>query len=128
VQQGSVVPVHYDPLLAKLIVWGENRETARRRAIAALRRYAILGIRTNIPYLIRLLEHPEVRRGAVHTGFIDEHHASLAAPAPPPVEAVAAAVMAHTERAMGSGRAASAQGVDESAARDPWSTLRGWGR
>ena len=126
--EGNDIGVNYDPLIAKLIAHAETRDLAIARAATALRSFPILGIRTNIPFLIRLLEHAEVRRGAVHTGFIDEHHASLAAPAPPPVEAVAAAVMAHTERAMGNGRAASAQGVDESAARDPWSTLRGWGR
>ena len=45
-------------MIAKLIAWGETREAARRRAIEALRAYPILGIRTNVPFLIRLLEHP----------------------------------------------------------------------
>ncbi len=57
VASGSEVTVHYDPLIAKLIVWAETRDAARRRAVAALREYAILGIRTNIPFLLRLLEH-----------------------------------------------------------------------
>ena len=51
--------VHYDPMLAKVIVWAETREAARHRAIAALRDYAILGIHTNIPFLLRILEHPQ---------------------------------------------------------------------
>ena len=59
VKAGSEVSVHYDPMLAKLIVHASNREEARRRAINALREYAILGIRTNIPFLLQILEHPQ---------------------------------------------------------------------
>ena len=51
VAEGDEVPVHYDPLLAKLIASGETREAARRGLLAALRSYPILGIRTNIPLL-----------------------------------------------------------------------------
>ena len=65
--EGSEVSVHYDPLLAKLIAWGETRDAARRRALAALRSYPILGIRTNIALLIELLEHPRFVAG------IDRH-------------------------------------------------------
>ena len=64
VTEGSEVSVHYDPLLAKLIAWGETRDAARRRALAALRSYPILGIRTNIALLIELLEHPRFIAGA----------------------------------------------------------------
>ena len=58
-RKGSDVSVHYDPMLAKLIVHASTREEARRRAITALRDYAILGIRTNIPFLLQILEHPQ---------------------------------------------------------------------
>jgi acetyl-CoA carboxylase biotin carboxylase subunit len=78
IEQGSVVPVHYDPLLAKLIVWGETREMARRRAIAALRNYPILGIRTNIPFMLQILEHPDFVNAAIDTGWLDREAASLA--------------------------------------------------
>ena len=50
---------------------GETREAARRRAIAALRSFPILGIRTNVPFLIRLLEHPRFVSGDIDTGFLD---------------------------------------------------------
>ena len=63
--------MHYDPLLAKLIAWGESRDAARRRALAALRSYPILGIRTNTGLLIELLEHPRFIDGALDTGFLD---------------------------------------------------------
>ena len=71
VTEGSEVGVHYDPLLAKLIASGETREAARARALAALRHYPILGIRTNIPLLVELLEHPRFVAGNVDTGFLD---------------------------------------------------------
>ncbi len=70
---GFNVPLYYDPLLAKLSVWGENREQARRRLIEALREYVVLGCTTNIPFLIDLLEHPAFARGQTHTQFIEEH-------------------------------------------------------
>jgi acetyl/propionyl-CoA carboxylase alpha subunit len=89
------VSVHYDPLLAKLIAWGEHREIARRRAIVALRAFPILGIRTNIPMLIELLEHPRFVAGTLDTRLMDTEGSALAgklAGEPPPeVQAVAVA-------------------------------------
>jgi len=78
IEQGSVVSVHYDPLLAKLIVWGETRDAARHRAIAALRNYAILGIKTNIPFLLQILEHPDFESASIDTGFLDREATALA--------------------------------------------------
>jgi 3-methylcrotonyl-CoA carboxylase alpha subunit len=78
IEEGSVVSVHYDPMLAKLIVWGETREVARRRAIAALRRYPILGIRTNIPFMLQILEHPDFVNAVIDTGWLDREAATLA--------------------------------------------------
>ena len=93
--EGAEVSVHYDPLLAKLIAWGEHREIARRRAIVALRAFPILGIRTNIPMLIELLEHPRFVAGTLDTRLMDTEGSALAgklAGEPPPeVQAVAVA-------------------------------------
>ena len=79
VVEGDEVGVNYDPLLAKLTVQGETRDIAIERALGALRRYPILGTRTNVPFLIRLLELPAVRAGAMHTGMIEEHLHELTA-------------------------------------------------
>ena len=73
VVEGDEITVHYDPLLAKLIAHAETRDAAIARAVAALRAYPILGIRTNLPFLIAVLQHPSFTAGAVHTSFIDEH-------------------------------------------------------
>ena len=127
VVEGDEIGVNYDPLIAKVIASAETREAALARAASALRSFPILGIRTNVPFMLRLLEHPDVRRGAIHTGFIADHQAALTAAPPPPPEAVAAAGLAH--RGPGQSGARDSAAIDDTpAALDPWNTLRGWGR
>jgi acetyl-CoA carboxylase biotin carboxylase subunit len=73
--RGTEVTSHYDPLLGKMIVWGENRGEAIARALRALHEYRIAGVRTNIPFHLWLLAHPRFRGGSIDTGFIeDEYH------------------------------------------------------
>jgi acetyl-CoA carboxylase biotin carboxylase subunit len=73
VYSGWEVPIYYDPILAKLIVWAEDRESACDRMIAALNDYAILGISTSISFLKDIVNHPEFRAGRTNTGFINNH-------------------------------------------------------
>lgn len=82
--QGQRITTDFDPMLAKLVVHGPDREAAIRRAISALRELAILGVTTNIDYLAALLDHPAFRAGDLHTGFIVEHREALAAGEPAP--------------------------------------------
>jgi acetyl/propionyl-CoA carboxylase alpha subunit len=123
VTEGSDVAVHYDPLLAKLIATGETREAARVRALAALRNYPILGIRTNIALLIELLEHPRFIAGDVDTGFLnverDGIRARLSPAAAPEVLAIAASVRA------GHGASRSVRGGSGPSDSDPWTSLKG---
>jgi len=70
---GYEVPLYYDPLLAKVSVRSENREAARRRMLAALSDYVVLGCTTNIPFLLDVIEHPAFVAGDTHTHFIDDH-------------------------------------------------------
>jgi len=67
---GYRVPVHYDPLVAKLIVHSESRKLTMLRARAALREYLIDGIRTNIPLHLKILHDPDFMRGDFSTGFL----------------------------------------------------------
>ncbi len=83
VYDGWTVPIDYDPLLAKLAVWGATREEAIARTIRALREYDVAGIRTNIPFFRQILEHPRFRAGDLHTGFI-EACMTCRGPADPP--------------------------------------------
>ena len=73
VQQGSVISVHYDPMLAKLVTFGHDREEARQRMVWALGHFPVLGLRHNLPYLKAVLEHPEFVKGHTHTHFLQEH-------------------------------------------------------
>ena len=67
---GYQVPMHYDPLVAKLIVHGEDRPAAIARARAALREYVIDGIKTNIPLHLKILEEADFQGGQVYTDFL----------------------------------------------------------
>jgi acetyl/propionyl-CoA carboxylase alpha subunit len=117
VGEGSDVPVHYDPLLAKVMATSATREEAITRLVCALREFPILGIRTNIEFLLRILEHPQFLAGDAHTGFVDEHAVSLASPAGEPPAYVLAAVSAHeTESPV----------ATEETGRDPWQSVREW--
>lgn len=73
IYSGIEVTPYYDPILSKLIVWSEDRETARTRMISALNAYTILGIPTTIGFLADVLEHPEFAAGRTHTHFIGEY-------------------------------------------------------
>jgi acetyl-CoA carboxylase biotin carboxylase subunit len=123
VTEGSEVSVHYDPLLAKLIASGETREAARLRALAALRNYPILGIRTNVPLLIELLEHPRFIAGDIDTGFLDIEGSAIRArlSAAPPVEVIALAAFVRTEHARFNVVRHGSPPDDI----DPWSSLKG---
>ncbi|EDV29275.1 uncharacterized protein TRIADDRAFT_18834 [Trichoplax adhaerens] len=77
VTQGDNVSVHYDPMIAKLIVWGEDRESALRKLVYSLNECHVVGLNTNLRFLTDLASHPEFIAGNVHTGFIQEHENSL---------------------------------------------------
>ncbi len=72
---GYRVPVHYDPLIAKLIVHADDRALAIARTKAALREYVIDGIKTNIPLHLKILDDPDFRAGQVATDFLQRFEA-----------------------------------------------------
>jgi acyl-CoA carboxylase subunit alpha len=73
VESGSVVTVHYDPMLAKVICWAPDRATAARRLAATLAEARIHGVRTNRDLLVRVLRHPAFLAGQTDTAFFDRH-------------------------------------------------------
>lgn len=76
VYEGVEVSIHYDPLLAKLIVWGRDREQAMDRLSRALSELRIEGIRTTVPLFKALLEDPDFRRGQLDIGMLDRKMAT----------------------------------------------------
>jgi len=70
---GYEVPVHYDPMLAKLVVWGRDRAAAINRMKRALREFTLTGIRTNIPFYVQVMRHGPFIDGDYDTGYVDRH-------------------------------------------------------
>ena len=70
---GWEVPIFYDPILAKLIVWAESRELACRRMSSALDDFVILGIHSTVRFLKDIIDHPDFRAGRTDTAFIKKH-------------------------------------------------------
>jgi 3-methylcrotonyl-CoA carboxylase alpha subunit len=70
IESGSAITVHYDPMIAKLVVWGEDRVTAQRKMAYVLRQLVCLGTTTNQHFLLKLMEHPEFQAGKYDTHFI----------------------------------------------------------
>jgi len=120
IAEGQTLHSHYDSLLAKVIAWGRDREEARVKLVRALRGTALLGVTTNQPFLIDLLEDGAFRGGETFTHTVE----SRAWPAPDsiPDEALAAlAAFSSTPRAARNG--------DEDTDRySPWQRLGAWGR
>jgi len=73
IQSGDEITIHYDPMIAKLIVYDRDRESAIQRMITALQETVILGTTTNLDFLLSLIDHPTFRQGNVHTRFVDDH-------------------------------------------------------
>jgi acetyl-CoA carboxylase biotin carboxylase subunit len=121
VTEAGEISVHYDPLVAKLIADGETREIARRRAVEALRDYPILGIHTNVAFLVELLEHPRFAAGDIDTRFLDVEGEGIRMRSAPAIPAEALEIAA----ALRPGSADVSRRSAEGARADPWDTLRG---
>ncbi|KMN23545.1 acetyl/propionyl/methylcrotonyl-CoA carboxylase subunit alpha [Pseudomonas helleri] len=83
VSEGDEVSPFYDPMLGKLIAWGEDREQARLRLLAMLDEFAIGGLKTNLSFLRRIIGHPAFAAAELDTGFIPRYQAQLLPPAQP---------------------------------------------
>ena len=96
--EGQEVTAAFDPMLAKVIVSGVDRNDAMAKADRALADYVLLGCRTNTAFLRRLVNHPAFIAGDVHTGFLDANPAIAAEPAPgtATVQALLGAAALHT--------------------------------
>jgi acetyl/propionyl-CoA carboxylase alpha subunit len=94
VERGTEVGIHYDPMLAKVIAHGTDRETARRKLAYGLRNLFAPGVQTNREFLVRAVEHPDFSSGTYHTGFVDEHLDELITQKDKTEDLVAASVVA----------------------------------
>jgi acetyl-CoA carboxylase biotin carboxylase subunit len=94
VTAGSVISVHYDPMISKLCAWADTRPSAVARMRRALAEYHVGGIRTNLPFHRQVMRHAAFLAGEYDTGFIDRHKAELAPAEPDDETAELAAVAA----------------------------------
>jgi acetyl-CoA/propionyl-CoA carboxylase biotin carboxyl carrier protein len=93
IDAGSVVSSDYDPMLAKVVAWGDDRGVALRRLDAALASTTVLGVTTNIGFLRRLLADPGVIAGTIDTGLVERNLGVLTAAEPPAAALVVAALL-----------------------------------
>ncbi len=131
IYEGWTVPLEYDPLLSKLIAWGENRGQAAARMRRALAEYELEGPRHNLDFFRRLFEEPDFLAGRYDTGYIQQHGA-VTAPAPHaetparlgPESAAVAAALAAAEAAA---QAAPADPAESDRGRpSPWRLASRW--
>jgi acetyl-CoA carboxylase biotin carboxylase subunit len=119
------ISIHYDPLLAKVVTYGRDRQESIRRMQRALCDFVLLGIPTNLRFLQEVFEHEAFERGALTTHFIDEHMADWKPEAAPVPDAGMAALLLHElVGSVGSRGGAGSAGGRQIAT--PWSTLTGW--
>ena len=116
------VSADYDPLLGKLVVWGEDRIAAIARMAHALTELRVLGVTTNLAFLQSLVTHPAFGEGATDTGFIPRHFPHWATP-PAPVPAQLAAVLA---LALARPARSPAAPDGSAVAPTPWQALGAW--
>ncbi|WP_114964333.1 acetyl/propionyl/methylcrotonyl-CoA carboxylase subunit alpha [Alkalilacustris brevis] len=122
--EGDAVSIHYDPMIAKLVVWGPDRAAALHRLRAALAGYQIVGPATNLAFLSRVAAHPAFARAALTTHFIDNHRDALVPVRAGASDAVLAlAVLDLLEHARQEAAAQARAGADPSS---PWHLATGW--
>ena len=124
VREGDPVSIHYDPLIAKLIVWDADRAGALRRLQTALRETQVIGVTTNLGFLTTVAAHDAFAAAGVDTGFIDRHRSDLAGiGGPPPDGALVVAALDVMLRQEARARSDAAVSGDPNS---PWHSAGGW--
>ncbi len=124
VAEGDEIGIHYDPMIAKLVVHGASRGDALQRLAAALAAYQVAGVTTNLAFLQRVARHPAYGAAEIDTGFIERHREDLLAPMPGASDRVIAlAALAVLLRRAAAARLAAARSGD---ATSPWHRVDGW--
>lgn len=126
IYQGWDVPPHYDPILSKLITWAETRQMSIARMSNALKNYIILGIKTNVGFLKRIMNTKEFINGNYHTHFIDENESDLVPKHDKIHNALIAAALISLEKKGRTKAGASLQMRDSRTETTPWQELGHW--
>jgi acetyl-CoA carboxylase biotin carboxylase subunit len=121
---GSVVSVHYDPMISKLCAWADTRSAAIDRMRRALGEYHVGGIKTNLAFHRRVMRHPAFIAGDYDTGFIERHKAELTQPPSDEETAALAAIAAAADAAIAGGGGASSDLDLSQTQPSPWRRRR----
>ena len=126
-ETGSEITPYYDPMLGKVITRGHDRQEAIRKMVRALRDMIVLGVTTNIPYLLAILEEPHFGDGKTSTNYLKEHMAGWSPPEMAAEEAVLAAAVFEYLQGGEKRTTAENRAADESGDRtNPWHDLPSW--
>lgn len=125
VREGAEVTVHYDPMLAKLIVWGKDRTAALQKMSWALSRFAILGVANNVEFLKAIIDHPQFIAGQINTHFLEANPIDLAS-TEAPVEALLVAGLAATGIKPGSSAQTTGDQAGSVTSLSPWAQGGEW--
>ena len=125
IETGSVVTPYYDPMLAKVITWGADRAEAMRKMVRALQETIILGVTTNIPYLLAILSHPDFEQGHTPTNFLPEKMPSWQH-TPMPDNDVWLALAVQDALQGQSQQTSAAHNASQPSIPDPWGNADGW--
>jgi 3-methylcrotonyl-CoA carboxylase alpha subunit len=124
VRGGDEISPYYDPMIAKLIAYGEDRAMALRRLAEALAQYEIVGVATNVAFLQRVIAHDAFATAKLDTGLIARHHDQLfPPPSPPSVSILLAAALAETLSLVARADAAARASGDP---HSPWDVIDPW--
>ena len=123
VVEGDTVTIFYDPMIAKLIVWDEDRPRALARLRDALAQCEIVGPKSNIGFLERLVRHPAIVDGSIDTGYLDRHLDEFLAPATADTALLLAAATTHLIAQERAARSTAAASNDPGS---PWALADGW--
>ncbi|MBC3832172.1 acetyl/propionyl/methylcrotonyl-CoA carboxylase subunit alpha [Undibacterium amnicola] len=114
VREGDTISPFYDPMIAKMIVWGKDRTEALARMAQALSQYQIVGLNSNIAFLSRLITSPAFSTADLDTGLIERNQTALfPTPAPASLNALSFAAVA-------------LMSAENTGGSDPWQSNQGW--
>jgi 3-methylcrotonyl-CoA carboxylase alpha subunit len=123
---GDVISPYYDPMIAKLIVRGDDRDQARARMIQALAATQVVGVQTNVAFLIRLMRDEAFAHAELDTALIERRRATLLAPPAAAYAVVLALATAAVLVRQGLPQTLSAGEIVQASVVDPWDARDGW--
>ncbi len=119
VRQNDSISIHYDPMIAKLIVWDTHRDSALKRLQQALNQYVITGVKTNIQFLKQLAHHQAFKAADLDTHFIERYATDLLKAHPAPDQRIFAIAALHVFLTL-------KKQVHNAKTKAPWQAINGW--